>query len=125
MVSLLRGSYTRASQGEASSIATRPAALSPATNPLLRRVFDSLINELDMPKRLVGTVEDLAALIGAVRIAARPLAEGGLYCRRSFCNRKHLLNEEYVANKLWQLREIYSRAQIENNIKENLFGFSM
>ncbi len=28
-VSLLRGSYTRASQGEASSIATRPAALSP------------------------------------------------------------------------------------------------
>lgn len=30
-----------------------------------------------------------------------------------------------MACKLWQLCEIYSRAQIENNIRKNLFGFSM
>jgi len=42
----------------------------PATNPFLRRAFGSLVNDLDMPKRVVGTVEDLAALIGAADMGA-------------------------------------------------------
>jgi hypothetical protein len=42
----------------------------PATNPFLRRVFGSLVNDLDMPKQVVGTVEELAALIGAADMAA-------------------------------------------------------
>ncbi|UCE26701.1 MAG: N-6 DNA methylase [Candidatus Coatesbacteria bacterium] len=44
--------------------------LLPVTNPFLKRVFGSLVNDMDMPKRVVGIVEDLAALIGAADMGA-------------------------------------------------------
>lgn len=44
--------------------------LLPTTNPFLRRVFRSLVDDQDMPKRVVGTVEDLAALIGAADMSS-------------------------------------------------------